>query len=245
MTDLTLLYYTANQIDYAFMHRVRAELPANVIGDQDDGAEAFERLPRIVTVTQQPDQWGCNICVGEIGPSIYNCYQQILIGARAATTPFVACVEDDSLYVPEHFTYRPRADVFAYNVNRWVITRRLSDDRRSRTAFFYWRRRTQMAQCIAPRALLIETLEERFAKFPDPVPDPLAKAAGWGEPGRYERLLGLPPRRFEHFETAQPNVTFNHARGLMGRRQTQPTDTVCDDLPPWGEANPLWDRIHG
>ena len=39
----------------------------------------------------------------------------ILIGAQAASTPFVACCEDDTLYAPSHFTYRPALDTFAYD----------------------------------------------------------------------------------------------------------------------------------
>ena len=243
MTDLTLLYYTANRIDYGFMHNVRAELWRSAYRVNPD--TYYGGGPELVTVTQKPDQWGRNICVGDIGASIYNVYRQLLIGAQAATTPFVACCEDDTLYVPEHFTYRPPADVFFYNRNRWVITRRQADNGRGRTAYFYWRERTQLAMLIAPRDLLIETLEERFAKFPEPIDHETAKATGWGEPGRYEKNLGLAPRRREYFDTVRPCVTFNHTASLMGRRKVLESDVLRDDLPPWGEANDLWNRIHG
>ena len=190
-----------------------------------------------------PQMFTKTIQVGEIGASIYNCYRQILLGAKAASTPFVACCEDDTLYVPAHFAYRPAGDVFAYNHHRWVISRRQAADG-TRQAFYYYRERTQMAMCIAPRALLVDTLEERFAKFPDPVPHEVAKR-GWGEPGRYEKNLGLTPRKLEYFRTAEPCVTFNHGESLMGRRQVQPTDLLRADLPPWGGADELWRRVHG
>lgn len=243
--DLTLLYYTANRISYAFQQNVISELPSNVLPDPEMTADECDQLPPIITISHKPMQWGRNIWIGDKPPSIWRVYQNILIGAKAATTPFVACCEDDTLYVPEHFTYRPLPDVFGYNRNRWVITRRLSDDGRSRTAFYYWRERTQMAMCIAPTELLIETLEERFAKFPQEVPDDVAKRAGWGEPGRYERNLGITLRRRVYFHTAEPCVTFNHSASLMGRRQVQDTDIVREDLPPWGNANELWNRIYG
>lgn len=244
--DLTLIYYTANRIDYAFMHAVRAELFKCFCGDDWDDPVNIAKCPPIVTVTQKPDQWGRNICVGNIGASIYNVYRQVLIGARAAQTEFVACCEDDTLYAPSHFAYRSAPDTFAYDRSRWVITRRLSDDGKRREAFFYWRERTQMAMCIAPRALLIETLEEKFAKYPvPPVSTDVAKRAGWGEPGRYEKNLGLTLRKREYFDSPEPSITFNHSDSLMGRRKVNKDDIICTDLPPWGNANDLWMRIHG
>jgi len=243
MNDLTLLYYTANRIEERFADAVRASL-VDVKGrialvTRDPG------IPHVISVSQRSINFGDNYCVGEIGASIYNCYRQVLIAATAATTPFVACCEDDSLYVPEHFAYRPAPDVFAYNRNRWVITRRLSADGKSRTAFYYWRERTQLAMLVCRRELLIETLEERFAKFPEPIDHETAKKAGWGEPGRYERNLGLTARRRMYFTTTEPCVTFNHTASLMGRRAVQETDIVRQDLPPWGDADALWSRIYG
>src|SRR5207249_978985 len=132
-----------------------------------------------------------------------------------------------------------------YNRNRWVLNRRLAADGKTREAVFYWRERTQMAQCICNRELLIETLEERFAKYPDPLPDPVLFPMGWGEPGRYEKNLGLKPRIREYFDTEQPNVTFNHSESIRGRRQMKDSDTITENLPPWGNATELWNRIHG
>lgn len=241
MNDLTVLHYTANLIDARFAAETlwRAR-------------KAAGRTVTMVCVSQQPgmEKWAHHpadqfVCVGPIGASIYNVYRQVLAGAKLARTPFVACVEDDSLYTPDHFTHRPAADTFAYNANRWVITRRLSADGKRREAFYYWRHRTQMAMCIAPRDLLVATLEERFAAYPEPVPHEVAKKTGWGEPGRYERNLGLTPRKLAYFESAQPCVTFNHALGLMGRRAVKPDDRTCDELPPWGRADDVWRAIHG
>jgi hypothetical protein len=241
MNDLTVLYYTASRISEKFALSVRLEL-MTVLFRLD-----LSRVP-VVAVSQKPPTVrfsGPHICMGEIGASIYNCYRQILIAAKNATTTYVACCEDDTLYSPEHFAYRPALDTFAYDRNRWVITRRLAADGQSREAFFYFRERTQMAMCIAPRQLLIDTLEERFAKYPVEVTHEVAKRTGWGEPGRYEKNLGLAPRQLEYFRGAQPCVTFNHGESLMGRRQVQPTDVTCANLPPWGDATALWERVHG
>lgn len=234
MNDLTVLYYSACRIAPYFADGIRAEL-----------LNAIDGKYPIISVTHRPVEFGRNICVGDVQPSAWQVYMNVLIGARAATTDFIACAEDDSLYCVDFFATRPGRDVFGYQRNRWVISRRLSADGKRRDAFYYFRVRTQFAQCIANRELMIETLEERFAAFPKPIPDREAFVVGWGEPGRYERRLGLRPRKREYFETAQPNVTFNHSASIRGRRQAQSTDLVCTNLEPWGNADELWKRIVG
>lgn len=239
--DLTLLYYTANRISAGFARAVRLELVETFTSGGGN-------MPESIAISHLPIEGlgDENIVVGDVPQSIWQVYQNILLGAKAATTAFVACCEDDTVYSRSHFDYRPALDTFAYDRNRWVITRKLSDDGKRREAFFYWRSRHQMAMCIAPRELLIETLEEKFAKYPTPPESTtVAKKAGWGEPGRYEKNLGLTPRKMEYFDALEPSVTFNHGESLMGRRRVNPDDKIVTDLPPWGEATALWERIHG
>lgn len=248
MNDLTVIFYTANRIGASFfdavMNQLRVSLSPHgnvpIVAVTQGATEAARyhlelglRPVRIIDAGDQP-------------PSIAQVYRNILLGCEAAWTPYVAFCEDDTLYVPEHFTHRPAPDVFAYNENRVVISRRLSSDGRRREAFYYHRPRTQMAMGVCARELMIETLREKFAKYPDPPLDTtIAKKAGWGEPGRYERNLGLSPRKLERFKwTTHPNVTFNHG-GLMGRRQVNPDDVIFDCIEPWGSADRLWSRIHG
>lgn len=245
MNDLTLLYYTANRLSVGFAHAVRVALveastaPIVVVSQ---GGSPHQELEISADFTNRIARF---IYVPLVPPSIWQVYANILLAAKAATTMDVACCEDDTLYAPSHFSYRPAPDIFAYDRNRWVITRRLSADGKRRDAFFYWRQRHQMAMCIAPRELLIETLEERFRTYPEPVSHDFAKRTGFGEPGRYEKNHGLTLRQMEYFESPAPSVTFNHALGLMGRRRVNPDDLICDDLSPWGNANELWRRIHG
>lgn len=244
MSDLTVLYYSALRIEPRFQMGVLRELKS-AIGDTP-----------VVSVFHGSRDWQGHeiphfnvqalINVGPIPGSIWQVYQNILQAAKAATTKWTAMAEDDSLYTAEHYAWRPQSeDVFFYNRNRWTISRRLSADGKRREAFLYFRVRTQMAQCICSRDLLIETLEEKFRKFPEPITDPVAYKTGWGEPGRYEGLLGLSPRRREYFDTTEPNITFNHTESIRGRRQVKPDDRICLDLPPWGNADDLWRRIHG
>lgn len=245
-SDLTILYYTANRLSLKFTEAVFLRLRKST---QD-------RFPMVIVSQNHDEHDGPAVAsmmkkgtdihdVGQVPPSIYQVYRNVLTGARAAKTLYVACCEDDTLYSQGHFQFRPPLDTFAYNHMRYVITRKLADDGKQREAFFYFRERTQMAMCIAPRELLIETLQERFAKYPTPVPHDVAKRTGWGEPGRYERNLGLTPRKLMYFRSAQPNVTFNHSSSLMGRRKVNPDDVIAQAIEPWGDANELWNTIKG
>ena len=104
-----------------------------------------------------------------------------------------------------------------------------------------------MAQGICARALMVDALVEKFHRHPIPPPSTdVAKKAGWGEPGRYEKNLKLTPRKLERFKwTERANVTWNHSDSLMGRRRVNPGDVIVEELPPWGNATDLWERIHG
>ena len=220
MKDLTLLYYSSSRVPEFFGHNVREHL-----------METTGRQLPVISVTHKPLAFGINICVGEIEVDAYNVYKQILIGAREAKTDYIACCEDDSLYTMEHLSFRPPLDHFAYNVGRWNVDRR--------GAFFH-RHRRGMCACIVGREYLIETLEKRFVKYPEHILVP-----GFGEPGRYEYRLGLPPVNIMDFKTTDPPLTFSHRHGMGGMRRIMERDIVVHSLPYWGNARDLWDRIHG
>jgi hypothetical protein len=214
--ELTILYYTANRIGDEFARRVRAHLAWL--------ADALD-VP-VVSVSQQPVELGRNICVGEIGFSTYNVYRQVLAGAEAAETEWVACCEDDTLYTAEHLTARPPADEFWYNTARWWVEPQ---------GVFRWRNRTAMHACVAPRELMVETLRTRFSAYPTPLWSK-RELRSWGEPGRYEGNLNLPQVKREFFTTTEPIVTFDHKGSLYGLRRWNEDDKLQEHLPPWGSA---------
>lgn len=245
--DLTLLYYTCHRIDRGFAGRVRRALAAvtsdPIVAISQNGT-SHDEMDISADFAGRLVRWPIHV---EAQPSIAHVYRNVLLAASVAETDFVAFCEDDCLYVAEHFTYRPAPDVFAYNEHRVVLTRRLADDGRSRVGIFFENPRTQMAMGICSRSLLIETLTERFTKHPHPPLDTnIAKKAGWGEPGRYEKNLGVTRRKLERFKwTTQPNVTINHVDSLMGRRAYRSDMPTYDAVEPWGNADDLWNRIHG
>lgn len=250
MNDLTILYYTSNRISDEFARNIRFLIwrnsrqmglipnPALIPNPPEADLKAYATSdgPPIISVSQKPISFGHNICIGDIGSSVYNVYRQILIAAQEAQTQWVVCCEDDTLYAPEHFRWRPMDDsVFYYNMNRWWI---------EPEGVFRWRDRTGMCACICSRELLIDALTERFEKFPEPMTE-RKQYNGWGEPGRYDKNLGLIQRKAVYFQTNDPIVTFNHKDSLGGLRRTNPGDKLQNELFPWGDGKTLWSVIHG
>jgi len=146
----------------------------------------------------------------------------------------MACCEDDSLYNMDHFYHTPLDDEFIYNTNRWNV---------DVSGVYYFRERAGMCMCIAPVDLVIKTLETRFEKYPVELTREQSK--GFGEPGRYEEFLGLPPVKMRVFKTSVPTLTFNHRPSLGGKRQILPKDTVQESIPYWGSAKHIWEEYYG
>jgi hypothetical protein len=221
--DITALYYTANFIN---------DFTGSVI--RDSLMKAIGDIP-LISISQKPLDFGTNICVGDIGRSQVNIYKQVLIGAKAANTKYVALCEDDVLYTHSHFRdFRPADDEFSYNVNRWGLYTW------HKPPIFSYKDRIVLNQCIAPRDLVIEALEERFHKFPDSDKIPLRDFA---EFGKYEKYLGVKVQKTVKFRSAYPCIEFSHkealgfeALGTRKRKGINPTDT----LDYWGSAQDVF-----
>jgi len=221
MNEISILYYTCNRIDESFANRVRNHL-----------LESSNGIP-IISISHKRLDFGENIHVIGWEPCIYNVYRQIYLGAKTVETKFVACVEDDCLYTPEHFAFRPKENAFYYNANRWRLLNDsfLFKHRREATSAGMW-------NCIGPTELMVKTLEARFEKYPIK-----GSQIGWGEPGRYEYKLGLPPVKALAFSTEIPNITFAHRTSLGGIRRIGPNDTISKELPYWGSARELREKM--
>jgi hypothetical protein len=202
---------------------------------QDKLVEVIDDAP-IISVSQKPINFGHNICVGNIGRSIYNLYLQVLIGLREVKTKYVAIAEDDVLYPKEHFEYRPPDNTLNYDVNKWAL--------------FVWDRhpiysnrpgRRTMTSLISTTDTLREHLELRYGKYPTvaSIPPEIYKYY-WGEPGRFEGHIRLPALRVQRYQSVIPHVTFYTPESLgyahLGHRKAYgPVQT--DTLPFWGKAS--------
>lgn len=219
--DITIVYYTANAISDKFAFNTQYQL-LKAAGD----------IP-IISVSKKPMDFGENIDVGDSMPrNHFSIYRQALIGAIAAETEFIALCEDDVLYSPEHFKYRPKNHPFAYNLGAWSI--------------YTWhdpaiythkgKVRRNLNSLICNRRAFINAMEERFAKYPD---DSKIDKDIWAEPGKYERQLGVTVQETEEFYTNPPNIIFSHETELsfagLGTRK-RPGEFRAYSIPYWGEA---------
>jgi hypothetical protein len=149
MDDLTVVYYTSNRDDPGFDGRIRATL-----------SETMGPLP-LVSVSQQPLDFGHNICVGNVGVSGHNIFRQYQIGVEAATTRYVCPAEADMLYPPEYFQYRPPTDDAIYCATPVYL---LFAKFRKRFGFFP-KRHSEGATSVS-REYILRILEEELAGKP-------------------------------------------------------------------------------
>ena len=219
MTDLTIIYLTANRVPEKW-----AEYQRSVLLEASDGAP-------ILSLSRLPVSLGTNVVYTEI-EGISNIYRQMLKGAIMASTPFIAIAEDDTLYPKEHFEcFRPPMDTFAYNMNRAGIFTW------AKVPTYYWKTRFVNAVLISPRQLMIDALEERFKKYPKGMPIN-------GELGRsnIEGKLGVSIRKSITFLSEISVVRFDHDFGGDGsaRRHTKRMGEVkAFDIPYWHRAEDL------
>ena len=219
MSDLTILYYTANKIPLKFATRLRQIIKD---GSKDD----------IVSVSKQPIDFGDNH-ISPYRTSHVGVYKDILLGARFVKTKYVALAEDDTVYSPAHFKFRPKDGHFAYNLGFWSIFTWVSP------AVFSFKTRRNNSNLICETKILIDTLSERLQKHPD---EEKADLSIWGEPGRYEGHLGIKEYPTQNFYTTPANIMFSHEDGLqfkgLGTRKKL-GDVRATSIPYWGGANKI------
>lgn len=205
MNDLTLLFITAGKRppEWVKFHQ-----------------EQLDKLPYPIIVLRDEEKKGEQMI-----------YTRLLEGCKQATTPFIAVIEDDVLYPPEHFTeFRPPMDTFAYNNHRWALFTWWKPT-------YSWRNRVSNCSLIAPRELAIEALEERNAKYPD----------GWpyvGELGRWriEKVLQVQKRKMIEWYSTIGIIQINHDDATEERQKIHWKDwgpVKAYDIPRWGRAEDL------
>jgi len=224
MNDLTIIYYTSNRLPEEVAERIRDNLMAQLC--------RLSVMPNIISVSRKPINFSSNIVMGDnFGVSLYNIYRQILIGALAARTKYVACCEDDALYSLSHFRFRPLDNCFGYDMNKLGVYTW------HRNPVYSYKHRACMWTCIAPRDLMIETLIEKLS-----IPDLDKKAKWFAEPGRYDRQLGVTKRNIEEYRASDPSIVFSHLYALgaeyLGRRK-RTGDNPHYKEEYWGDAKDL------
>jgi len=217
MTDLTIIFLTVNRVPKEWAKLQRSVLE-KAIGDTP-----------VISISREPLDFGTNVIQTE-PESTSNIWFQLLRGAKLATTPYIAVAEDDTLYPKEHFTFRPPDDTVAYDMNRWVVNTAI------REHFYYYWPSIVNTSMIGPRTLVVEALEERYARYPNGTPE-----THTGEIGRWmqEKRLHVTMRNKVSYYAEKPFVQFKHNyRGsYVGNvRRTRPGPIRETSLPDWGNV---------
>lgn len=218
-SNTTIILLTANRVSDAWAAFHKEKL-----------LEAAAGKP-IITISRKPMDWGENL-LDEEDYHISNIYFQLLRGAKHAQTRYIAVAEDDTLYPEEHFDFKPPMGKFAYNQNRFGLFS-------WGTPTYFWKDRISNSTLVAPRNLVIEALEERFAKYPDGTPTGMT-----GEMGRnnIEDKLGITRRKSCWFTTEISVVRIDHEKGVdrLSRTHRKGMGILRSyDIPHWGKAEDL------
>ena len=250
--DTTIIYYTSNYLDDKnpyFLNNTKKQL-VKAIGDRSVVAVSQKPIEKFEGMTGE----FTNLCLGDIGRSHFNIYRQILEGCKLAKTKWVALAEDDILYSPQHFNFhyfvKPEfieKDYFLYDANRVSIFTW------TKPPMFSFRfKRFVVNQLIAKREMLIEALEERFRKL-----DELRKLGRpdnkiekyWGDPGKYEGLLGVTVRPVYEYNSWVPSIVFSHdlayGYAVNQGKKKKLGDLRINSLADWGSAESvlrLWKK---
>jgi len=76
----------------------------------------------LVSVSQQPLDFGKNIVISGLDREPYSIFKQILTGIESTDADFIFIAEHDILYHPSHFEFiHPKKTRIFYNTNRWAI----------------------------------------------------------------------------------------------------------------------------
>lgn len=209
--QVTIIYYTSNREDPRFENKITEylEFMANA-----------NNIP-IISVSQKPIELGKNICVGQMAANDHNLYRQILIGLKAATTPYVLMAEADCVYPPEYFKFIPdKDDIFYRWSNIEIVYTRYN---------YYFKKTSSECGMMAGREFFIKIIEEMLEGLPE-----------WNQERDVKlKKISLLHKWLTFGEGESAVVSFKTNRGL--RQFTRTISGVSDvtEIPYWGNINDL------
>ena len=218
--ETTIVYYTDGSVEDSLAELVRNRL-------QRTG------LP-IVSVSQQPLDFGENFCIGEIGRSYENIQSQILVGLFMAKTKYVALCEHDTLYPDGYFDFiPPRDDVFYYNQNRIFVIAKKGPQ--YGTYITYKDTKSNVDQLICNRQLMKSATRIRR--------DLLVRCrikdlpSGWDSPG-----WSFPHETLSWRKTDLPSIDILHNANFTVRQGTYRTDDLSTFAKGWGTWSDILEK---
>lgn len=245
-SDTTIIYFTENRLAEPLFTACQKLLIKAANGRQ------------IISVSHKPMELGKNICIGNQKPSWLTLYKQVLIGAKVATTKYVAMAEHDCIYTDEHYSFMPPLDdTFYYNEHHYLVQYAEKSHPELKGMYSkYWKQRLALSQMICNRELLVETLNERlalldrdrklvrqivFAGEPGLSKLRIEKARRWAESGRPVYLKQylqdqLDKEKYGTFKTEVPNLDIRHDGNFTGPKRGKKRTY---DVHPWGRFEDL------
>lgn len=260
MTELTIIYYTSNHLEETnpfFLKNTTKQL-VKAIGNHPLIAVSLKPVPKEFfegyTGEYKNLVAGKDFTPYHEGRHHLNIYQQLMIGAEHAKTRYIATAEDDILYSHSHFHSEQidrelagDKDVFLYDMNKVSLFTWTNPP-----MYSFRSKRNVVNQLIAPSKMLSEAMRERFARLEE------LKAQGrpeesiikyWGDPGRYESLLGVSHRSMAQFYSQSPSIVFTHPKAygyLNHGKRKRHGDIKIIELYEWGTAEDilkLWGTV--
>ena len=230
--DLSIIYYTSNYLE--------KENPVFVKNTKKQLLRAIGDYP-LISISQEPMDFGKNVCVGDIGRSHLNIYKQIMIGCQHAKTKYVAMAEDDIFYSYEHFHTKVKDNVFLYDMNKLSLFTWTKPP-----VYSFRHKRMVVNQLIAPTKMLREAMEERFARREELNKQGIKDEEFlkyWGDPGRYERHLKVTVRPRDEFMCINPSIVFTHPKAFGYEENHGKKKRLGDlriiEIPYWGRAEEM------
>jgi hypothetical protein len=250
MAETTIIYYSCSTLAEPLAQLCRTYLVRAAAG-----------IP-IISVTQKPTELGQNICVGDIGRSLYSIFEQQIIGLNAARTCYAAFAEHDVIYAPGHFQFvPPQPDVFYYNTNFWYLN--WGDREAGMRGQFSWDPKRQpygefkapQSQLIVSRELALQAYSERLALIQNgyisrhlPVEpglkrksatlmlaDASANTSSAEARETYAALIRWASKwRAAWFSVAVPNLDIQHTANWSRHRRVRAGGKIRMALPYWG-----------
>jgi hypothetical protein len=184
---ITVLYYTDNSFKGKLAEAVRSRI------------KEITDAP-IISVSQEPLDFGRNLCIGKIGRSLQSINKQLLMGLIAVETPYVALAEHDTLYPDKYFDWIPPSrDTFYYADNTiWVVAKKGPQYGQFMTHFS---QRPSLESLVCDTDILFRAIERRVKLAESGVDLP----RGWQEPGyAYE------DEKYEMHSLAAPVIDIKH-----------------------------------
>ena len=178
----------------------------------------------LISVSRKPIDFGKNICVGEIPYCDISAFTQLLTGLREVKTEFAHAAESDCLYPPEYFQFIPPTNDNVYRyTNVYILWSYIGTFHGSK----FWKKRyTEGAQCCGVE-FWIKSLEKllEFLKTSD------KKAEAF--------------HTYDTFKWDSINPVINTKTGNGLRKRTGTFNISSDDLPFWGSAINLRQKLWG